>query len=852
MPKRYVDNALNRRLGRVGMIHGTAVHSITSGSNLCTYRTYVDNPLNRKLWRVGLPLGSAVYSRSSDTGSSSDFEIPISAYRPTSPNEILRETAFQRIRPSTTPDRESDSGRSRFRSDNLCDTLFQSVGPSSSRTPNRESDSGYSSISSRTHVDNTLNRTLGRAGLHLGTAVHSRSSDSSSSSSEDLDIPSSRSRSRSDNLCDTLFQRVGPSSGRTPNRESDSGLRTIGLEDRTAINNQHKDDKSSNRGLENVTAVKHKVDNITNRGLGHGAAVKYTDDNSTKQDLEHSTAVKHKDNSTRQDLEHSTAVKHKDNSTRQDLEHSTAVKHKDNRTRQDLEHSTAVKHKDNSTRQDLEHSTAVKHKDNSTRRSLECGTTDQLKVANNKRSVSSLTAHLNAFSLQETRLYKDNKLNRRLGRVGKPLGTHKYNPNQLVHKTYVDNDFNRRHNRVGKPIGSMPVTTKERFYKDNILNKELGRVGFPWGKCPDKPNATLMSLLHDLNYAEDVPDYISEIYELDVSNKETIETYFIIKEREKSVRKWLEEECRTPWEAHQHTVNEIIKNYRGQVINCKDLKFIDVIGHGHFGDVHFAEWIEGQAVAVKVLKDQSVSQRKRRDFEREILLYCELDHANIVQFLGACIEFPHLAIIMEYMDISLHEALHLKDVDIPPTDRTSVMKQMTKGLSYLHRNGIVHCDLKPHNILLNNIPGEEASNPDLPIIAKLTDFGLSFMKYDTESSASKTSPVKNIGTPRYSAPEVLRGAALFADDMMKADVYSLSLTILELLLEEVPFENLSLSQLRKQVGENELKPKMKNGHILKQPLKSLLERALSSDPAIRSSARYLSDVFESFQNAYRE
>uniref|UniRef100_A0A2C9LXL7 Uncharacterized protein n=1 Tax=Biomphalaria glabrata TaxID=6526 RepID=A0A2C9LXL7_BIOGL len=239
--------------------------------------------------------------RSSDTGSSSDFEIPISAYRPTSPNEILCETAFQRIRPSTTPDRESDSG--------------------------------YSSISSRTHVDNTLNRTLGRAGLHLGTAVHSRSSDSSSSSTEDLDIPSSRSRSRKDNLCDTLFQRVGPSSGRTPNRESDSGLRTISFENRTAINNQHKDDKSSNRGLEIVTAVKHKVDNITNRGLGHGAA----------------------------------------------------VKHKDNSTKQDLEHSTAVKHKDNSTKQDLEHSTAVEHKDNSTRRSLECGTTDQLKVANNKR-----------------------------------------------------------------------------------------------------------------------------------------------------------------------------------------------------------------------------------------------------------------------------------------------------------------------------------------------------------------------------------------------------------------------------------------------------------------------------------
>ncbi|KAK0044387.1 hypothetical protein Bpfe_026182 [Biomphalaria pfeifferi] len=274
--------------------------------------------------------------RSSDTGSSSDFEIPISAYRPTSPNEILLETAFQRIRPSTTPDRESDSG--------------------------------YSSSSSRTHVDNTLNRRLGRAGLPLGTSVHSRSSDCSSISSEDLDIPSSRSRSRKDSLCDTLFQRVGPSSGRTPNRESDSGLRTIGLEDRTAINNQHKDDKSPKRGLDNVTAVKHKDDKSSNRGLDNVTAVKHKDDKSSNRGLDKVYAVKHKVDITNRGLGHGAAVKYRDNSTKQDLEHSTAVKHKDN-----------------STRQDLEHSTAVTHKDNSTRRSLECGTTDQLKVANNKR-----------------------------------------------------------------------------------------------------------------------------------------------------------------------------------------------------------------------------------------------------------------------------------------------------------------------------------------------------------------------------------------------------------------------------------------------------------------------------------
>ncbi|KAH9490149.1 putative leucine-rich repeat receptor-like protein kinase imk3 [Bulinus truncatus] len=84
-----------------------------------------------------------------------------------------------------------------------------------------------------------------------------------------------------------------------------------------------------------------------------------------------------------------------------------------------------------------------------------------------------------------------------------------------------------------------------------------------------------------------------------------------------------------------------------------------------------------------------------------------------------------------------------------------------------------------------------------PVLAKLTDFGLSLLKSETETTSSNMDAVRNVGTPRYSAPEVLRGEMLDVQAMMKTDVYSLGLTLLELLLGEIPFENLNVGQSKR-------------------------------------------------------
>ena len=105
-----------------------------------------------------------------------------------------------------------------------------------------------------------------------------------------------------------------------------------------------------------------------------------------------------------------------------------------------------------------------------------------------KSGLGELNERLDKMTLNSPKCYKDNPLNRRLGRAGKPLGT------CVVSKTgekprakcYVNNAFNRRQGRVGKPLGSAPVRDA---YRDTEFNRRLKRVGKPWGTCPDSQRA---------------------------------------------------------------------------------------------------------------------------------------------------------------------------------------------------------------------------------------------------------------------------------------------------------------------------------------------------------------------------
>ena len=305
--------------------------------------------------------------------------------------------------------------------------------------------------------------------------------------------------------------------------------------------------------------------------------------------------------------------------------------------------------------------------------------------------------------------------------------------------------------------------------------------------------------------------------------------------------RWKEESNR---KEKPRTSKSALKDFTGQKIQFEEIELRRKIGQGGFGDVFFAKW-KGTAVAVKKLRVQRVSKRRLQEFTDEVLNFCELNHPNIVQFLGACVVTPNLAIVMEYMQMSLFDALFMgQNIDFSEEQRLSILHQTVRGLWYLHDKKTAHCDLKSSNVLLN--VGET-------VTAKITDFGLSMIKSDSETSQSTAEElVRNIGTPRYSAPEVLRGLLLSRRGMMRTDIYSLSLIIYEVLFEEEPFYNFTYAQLRKQVGEMGRTPELPDNVKVDKRLVKMIQLCWDFDPYKRPDVEEVYDFFKQVSSIYRE
>ncbi|KAG0457801.1 hypothetical protein HPP92_022958 [Vanilla planifolia] len=220
------------------------------------------------------------------------------------------------------------------------------------------------------------------------------------------------------------------------------------------------------------------------------------------------------------------------------------------------------------------------------------------------------------------------------------------------------------------------------------------------------------------------------------------------------------------------------------IISWNDLLLKGKIGAGSFGTVHRAEWL-GSEVAVKVLMDQDIHPERFREFMREVSIMKSLRHPNIVLFMGAVIQPPHLSIVTEYLSRgSLYRFLHKPGVKelLDERRRLSMAFDVAKGMNYLHKRNppIVHRDLKSQNLLV-----------DYKFTIKVCDFGLSRLKPSTYLSSKSLA-----GTPEWMAPEVLRDEP----SNEKSDVYSFGVILWELMTLQQPWSNLNPAQVIAAVG----------------------------------------------------
>ncbi len=244
-------------------------------------------------------------------------------------------------------------------------------------------------------------------------------------------------------------------------------------------------------------------------------------------------------------------------------------------------------------------------------------------------------------------------------------------------------------------------------------------------------------------------------------------------------------------------------------------RIIRRLGSGGMADVYCAEDTQlGRQVALKLLyrrfaEDDEFVER----FRREASSAAGLQHPNIVQVFDRGEWDGTYYIAMEYL-----EGRNLKQVvrdhgALDPALGVDLVIQILKAARFAHRRGIVHRDIKPHNVIVD----DEGR-------AKVTDFGIA-----RAGTSDMTETGAIMGTAQYLSPEQAQGHPVDA----RADLYSIGIVLYELLTGALPFDAESpVTIALKQVSEDPVPPMQLNPAV-SPALDAVVMRALRKDPAMR-------------------
>lgn len=262
------------------------------------------------------------------------------------------------------------------------------------------------------------------------------------------------------------------------------------------------------------------------------------------------------------------------------------------------------------------------------------------------------------------------------------------------------------------------------------------------------------------------------------------------------------------------------------------------VGSGGMADVYMAKDHKlNRNVAVKVLKSEYVEDEKfLRKFDIEAQAVACLNHPNIVNIYDVGMEDGVNYIVME-----LAEGTTLKDYIrrkgyFSPKETVEISLQIASAISHAHKNHIIHRDIKPQNILVS-----ESGN------IKVTDFGIA----KAANNNTVTSTATAMGSVHYISPEQAKGR--FCDE--KSDIYSLGITMYEMVTGHVPFDHENGVTIALMHLQNEITPPSQIREGIPDSLEKIILKCTMKKPEERyqTAEELISDlklVFEDTSGEY--
>ncbi|WP_312469255.1 Stk1 family PASTA domain-containing Ser/Thr kinase [Neobacillus sp.] len=242
-------------------------------------------------------------------------------------------------------------------------------------------------------------------------------------------------------------------------------------------------------------------------------------------------------------------------------------------------------------------------------------------------------------------------------------------------------------------------------------------------------------------------------------------------------------------------------------------KILEMIGGGGMANVYLAhDMILDRDVAVKMLRlDFANDEEFIRRFRREAQSATSLAHPNIVNIYDVGEENDLYYIVMEFVDgMTLKQYIQQKS-PLRVEEAIGIMRQLTSAISHAHQNHIIHRDIKPHNILVDN----EGN-------VKITDFGIAMALSAT--SITQTNSV--LGSVHYLSPEQARGGMA----NRKSDVYSLGIVMFELLTGRLPFSGESAVSIALKHLQSETPSLRRWNPNIPQSVENIVLKATAKDP----------------------